>query len=77
VDAVVVDHAPTALRQAGPVVAAVAAGVLEPGTLVELGDVVAHGRNPRADPRGIVYYNSVGLGVQDAAAACALLGIEM
>jgi ornithine cyclodeaminase len=72
-DAVVVDHAPTALRQAGPIIAAVAAGTLTPDRLVELGDVLATGRVVRRRPTDILYYNSVGLGVQDAAAACAIL----
>jgi ornithine cyclodeaminase len=72
-DAVVVDHVPTALRQAGPVVAAVAAGTLRPDALVGLGDVVAYRRSVRRRAGDIVYYNSVGLGVQDAAAVCALL----
>lgn len=70
---VAVDHAPTALRQAGPVVAAVAAGYVAPADLIQLGDVVAHGRRVRTDPREVVYYNSVGLGVQDAAAVSAIL----
>jgi ornithine cyclodeaminase len=74
-DAVVVDHVPTALRQAGPVVAAVAAGRLRPDALIGLGEVVAHGRRARPHDTAIVYYNSVGLGVQDAAAVCALLEV--
>jgi ornithine cyclodeaminase len=74
-DVVVVDHVPTALRQAGPVVAAVAAGTLRPDALIGLGEVVAHGRAARRHPEDLVYYNSVGLGVQDAAAVCALLEV--
>jgi len=74
-DAVVVDHVPTALRQAGPVVGAVAAGTLRPDALIGLGEVVAHGRRARPNDTAIVYYNSVGLGVQDAAAVCALLAV--
>lgn len=72
-DAVVVDHAGIALRQAGPVVAAVAAGDLAPDSVIALSDVVARRRVARADDEAIVYYNSVGLGVQDAAAVSALL----
>ncbi|WDZ83834.1 ornithine cyclodeaminase family protein [Micromonospora cathayae] len=74
--AVVVDHVPTGLRQAGPVVGAVAAGDLAPDTLIGLGDVVANGRQARADRHTIVYYNSVGLGVQDAAAVNAMLAAQ-
>ncbi|MDQ7908498.1 ornithine cyclodeaminase family protein [Phytohabitans sp. ZYX-F-186] len=70
---VVVDHLPTALRQAGPVVAAVADHGLDPSAILELGAVVAHGTPARAAGGDIVFYNSVGLGVQDAAAALAIL----
>ena len=71
--AVVVDHVPTALGQAGPIVHAVADGELATDALIGLGDVVANGRAARSDARAIVYYNSVGLGVQDAAAVSAML----
>jgi ornithine cyclodeaminase len=73
VDHVVVDHLPTALEQAGPVVAAIAEAGLAQESIVELGDVLANGRRVRNSPQETVFYNSVGIGVQDAAAAWAIL----
>jgi ornithine cyclodeaminase/alanine dehydrogenase-like protein (mu-crystallin family) len=71
---VVVDHRPAGLEHAGPVLQALAAGLLGETDLVELGEVVA-GRHPgRQDPDDLVFYNSLGLGVQDAAAAWAIVG---
>jgi ornithine cyclodeaminase len=70
---VVVDHRPTAVRQAGPVVAALAAGTLTTTDLVELGEVLVGRAVGRRDPAEIVYYNSVGVGVQDAAATWTIL----
>jgi ornithine cyclodeaminase/alanine dehydrogenase-like protein (mu-crystallin family) len=71
---VVVDHPPAALEHAGPVLKALAAGLLGEGDLVGLGEVAA-GRHPgRRGPDELVFYNSLGLGVQDAAAAWAILG---
>jgi ornithine cyclodeaminase len=72
-DRVVVDHRPTALRQAGPVVAAVSDGILDPSSIVELGALVATGVPGRHSDDETVFYNSVGVGVQDAAAVWALL----
>jgi ornithine cyclodeaminase/alanine dehydrogenase-like protein (mu-crystallin family) len=70
---VVVDHRPAALEHAGPVIQALAAGLLQDADLVELGEVAA-GRHPgRRRPGDLVFYNSVGLGVQDAAAAWAVV----
>jgi ornithine cyclodeaminase/alanine dehydrogenase-like protein (mu-crystallin family) len=70
---VVVDHRPAAVDHAGPVIQALAAGLLGEADLVELGEVVA-GRHPgRREPDELVFYNSLGLGVQDAAAAWAIV----
>jgi ornithine cyclodeaminase len=70
---VVVDHPPAALEHAGPVIQALAAGLLDQADLVGLGEVAA-GRHPgRRGPGDLVFYNSLGLGVQDAAAAWAIL----
>jgi ornithine cyclodeaminase/alanine dehydrogenase-like protein (mu-crystallin family) len=70
---VVVDHPPAALEHAGPVIQALAAGLLREADLVGLGDVVT-GRHPgRRGPDDLVIYNSLGLGVQDAAAALAIV----
>ena len=70
---VVVDDVGTALRHAGPVVRGVAAGALRPEDLVSLGDVLVGHAPGRTGPAEMVFYNSVGLGVQDAAAAHAVL----
>jgi ornithine cyclodeaminase/alanine dehydrogenase-like protein (mu-crystallin family) len=70
---VVVDHPPAALEHAGPVVQALAAGLLREADLVGLGEV-ATGRHPgRRAAADLVFYNSLGLGVQDAAAAWAIV----
>jgi ornithine cyclodeaminase/alanine dehydrogenase-like protein (mu-crystallin family) len=71
---VVVDHRPAALEHAGPVIQALDAGLLTEADLVELGEV-ATGRHPgRRRPDDLVFYNSLGVGVQDAAAAWAIIG---
>ncbi|MEU8803594.1 ornithine cyclodeaminase family protein [Spirillospora sp. NPDC048819] len=72
--AVVVDHVPTALEHAGPVVAAVRAGHLSPERVRPLGPVVAGLAAGRESGGDIVFYNSVGVGVQDTAAASVIVG---
>ena len=72
-ESVVVDHREVAGEHAGPVVQAVADGVLDLGAVVELGAVVTGQQPGRRTDDGIVYYNSVGVGVQDAAAATLLV----
>ncbi|MDH6588426.1 alanine dehydrogenase [Streptomyces sp. SAI-133] len=69
--AVVVDDPATAAEHAGPVVDALRTGLLT--DLVGLGDVLTGRAAARTAPGGIVYYNSVGLGIQDAAAAWAVV----
>jgi ornithine cyclodeaminase len=76
-DRVVVDHLAIALRQAGPVAGAVDELLIEPSSIVELGAVVAGDRLVRVHPKELIFYNSVGLGVQDAAAAWAILDPAM
>ncbi|MFA1543765.1 ornithine cyclodeaminase family protein [Actinomadura monticuli] len=71
--AVVVDDVPTALDHAGPVVAAVRAGHLSPEEVRPLGPVVAGLAAGRESPGDIVFYNSVGVGVQDTAAASVIV----
>lgn len=71
--AVVVDDPATAAGHAGPVVDAVREGLLTPEDLVPLGEVLTGRRAARTSPEDVVYYNSVGLGVQDAAAAWAVV----
>jgi ornithine cyclodeaminase len=72
-DAVVVDDVAAALQDAGPIVAAAAADPGLAGRLISLGDVVAGRTAARQSESDLVYYNSVGLGVQDAAAALAVV----
>ncbi|WP_326727587.1 ornithine cyclodeaminase family protein [Streptomyces phaeochromogenes] len=71
--AVVVDDPETAAAHAGPVVDALRAGTLTRQDLVPLGEVLTGRREGRTTGRDIVYYNSVGVGVQDAAAAWAVI----
>lgn len=68
---VVVDDPATAAEHAGPVVDALRTGLLT--ELVGLGDVLTGRAVARTAPGDIVYYNSVGLGIQDAAAAWAVV----
>jgi ornithine cyclodeaminase len=70
---VVVDDVATAEATAGCVVAGLAAGDIARDRLVPLGAVVTGRAEGRTDPGDIVFYNSVGLGAQDAAAALAVL----
>jgi ornithine cyclodeaminase len=72
--AVVVDDPVTAAVHAGPVVSALRDGHLTGDRLVALGEVLAEpGWRHRLGPRDTVFYNSVGIGVQDAAAAWAVV----
>ncbi|MEO7132491.1 MAG: ornithine cyclodeaminase family protein, partial [Dermatophilaceae bacterium] len=72
-ESVVVDHRDVASEHAGPIVQAIAEGALDLDDVLELGEVML-GRHPvRRTRTGIVYYNSVGVGVQDAAAATLLV----
>lgn len=67
--AVIVDDPATAIKHAGPIIDAINAGRLAENDLIGLGDVLL-GRAPaRTSSRDIVFYNSTGLGVQDAAIA--------
>jgi ornithine cyclodeaminase len=72
-DAVVVDDVAAALSDAGPVIAAAAADPGLADRLIPLGEVIAGLRPARQSESDLVYYNSVGLGVQDAAAALAIV----
>jgi len=67
--AVVVDDPETAAHHAGPIVAA----RLAPDDLIPLGGVLTGTHTARTGPGDIIYYNSVGLGIQDAAAAWAVI----
>ncbi|UUU20336.1 EamA family transporter [Streptomyces sp. DSM 40750] len=71
--AVVVDDPGTAAGHCGPVVTALRSGDLVRQDLIALGDVVVGRAAARTGPDDIVFYGSVGLGVQDAAAAWAVI----
>ncbi|MFC3574093.1 ornithine cyclodeaminase family protein [Streptomyces yaanensis] len=71
--AVVVDDPETAREHAGPVVAALRDRLLTTDDLIPLGGVLTGRREARTSTDDIVLYNSVGLGVQDAAAAWAVI----
>jgi ornithine cyclodeaminase/alanine dehydrogenase-like protein (mu-crystallin family) len=72
---VVVDDADAAAAHAGPIVGALEAGHLKRSDLVSLGDVLV-GRHPgRSDAGELIYYNSIGLGIQDAAAAKSVVDV--
>jgi ornithine cyclodeaminase len=70
---IVVDDTDTALVHAGPVVQAIAAGDRGSADIVSLGQVLTGAVPGRTDESQWVFYNSVGIGVQDAAAAEAVL----
>jgi ornithine cyclodeaminase/alanine dehydrogenase-like protein (mu-crystallin family) len=71
--AIVVDDVDTAAEHAGPVVEGLASGLIARDRLVSLGEAVAGLKPGRTEREQIVFYNSVGIGVQDAAAAWALV----
>ena len=73
-NAVVVDDVDTAIEHAGPIAAGVSSGLLAKAQLISLGEVIAGLKRARSKPSDIVYYNSVGIGVQDAAAAVVIVG---
>ncbi|MFE4777789.1 ornithine cyclodeaminase family protein [Streptomyces sp. NPDC056713] len=64
---IVVDDVATATAQAGPIVKALAKNEISGRALHSLGDVLAGKVPARLREDDLVYYNSVGLGVQDAA----------
>ncbi|MFJ5533497.1 ornithine cyclodeaminase family protein [Streptomyces sp. NPDC093261] len=71
--AVVVDDPDTARDQAGPVVTALRDRMLATEDLIPLGGVVTGRREARRSTDDIVLHLSVGVGVQDAAAAWAVI----
>jgi ornithine cyclodeaminase len=70
---VVVDDLDTAVEHAGPIVEGLRSGLIARDGLVSLGEVVAGLKPGRTSASEIVYYNSVGIGVQDASAAAAVV----
>ncbi|MFJ7904402.1 hypothetical protein ACIQ6V_28630 [Streptomyces sp. NPDC096198] len=71
--AVVVDDPETARDHTGPVVTALRDGLLTPDDLIPLGAAVTGRRQARTGSDDIVLHLSVGIGVQDAAAAWAVI----
>ncbi|MBK0868083.1 ornithine cyclodeaminase family protein [Saccharopolyspora sp. HNM0986] len=71
---VVVDDVETAAAHAGPIIAALEQGAMSVEELHSLGDVLTGRRAGRTDEEQVIFYNSVGVAVQDAAAAHAVLG---
>ncbi|GHE27006.1 hypothetical protein GCM10017673_31230 [Streptosporangium violaceochromogenes] len=71
--ALVVDDVATALNDAGPIVRAISGSVVSASDLIPLGEIVAGARAWRREDYDVVYFNSVGVGVQDAAAAAAVV----
>ncbi|MFI0481215.1 ornithine cyclodeaminase family protein [Actinomadura sp. 9N215] len=70
---IVVDDVPAALEHAGPVVAAIRSGHLSPERVRPLGPIVAGLAAGRESADDVVFYNSVGVGVQDTAAASVIV----
>jgi ornithine cyclodeaminase/alanine dehydrogenase-like protein (mu-crystallin family) len=70
---VVVDDVDASIEQAGPIVAGVASGILSGDRLIPLGKVVAGLAAGRKNATDIIYYNSIGIGIQDAAASEAVI----
>lgn len=70
---VVVDDMATCAEHSGAVVAGLASGDVEETELVGLGDVASGGVAGRTSDSDVVAYVSVGLGIQDAAAAEAIV----
>lgn len=69
---IVVDDRATAVEHAGPIVAAVRSGDLDPESVLELGAILNDPQSWHREPGDIVHYNSVGVGIQDAAAAAVI-----
>ncbi|MFD7312135.1 ornithine cyclodeaminase family protein [Promicromonospora sp. NPDC059942] len=65
----VVDARAVALADSGNVRNAIAAGALREADLVELGEVLVGHAPGRTDASGVTVFNSVGIGLQDLAAA--------
>jgi ornithine cyclodeaminase/alanine dehydrogenase-like protein (mu-crystallin family) len=68
-----VDHVPTAMEEAGEVIAAVRKGFVRQEDLVELGGILDGKLQGRIDQEDITVFKSVGLAVQDLCAAAVAL----
>ena len=69
---IAVDDVETSILQAGPLVEAIAAGILDPRSLVSFGEKLDQGFR-RTSTDDLWIYNSVGIGIQDAALAGLLM----
>jgi len=74
--AIRVDHRPSCLQEAGEIVGALRAGLIDEAAVRELGEVVLGIAPGRMAPDEITIYKSVGNGTQDAALAAVLLGMS-
>ncbi|TDD83260.1 ornithine cyclodeaminase family protein [Saccharopolyspora karakumensis] len=74
-DRIVVDDVDTATHHAGPIMAALDTGDLDRDALTPLGAILTAQSPGRKSAEDLIFYNSVGIGVQDAAAALAVLGL--
>lgn len=72
---VLVDYRPSAMTDAGPVVDAIASGLLTPDRITDLGALLTGATSLDLAPTDTLAYLSVGVGVQDAAAAEVILAI--
>ena len=70
---VVVDDIVTACEHAGPIIDALRCGALGQNDLISLSDCMSNARPLPRNSHDVVYYNSTGLGIQDAAAAWAII----
>lgn len=70
---VIVDDARSAQTQAGPIIEALRSGLITDSDLVGLGEIVVHNAAGRRSPDEVIYYNTTGIGMQDAAAAALVI----
>jgi len=71
---VVVDERAAALEEAGDLIGPIKAGLIGPDHIrAELGEVVAGAKPGRPSPEAVTFFKSVGVAVQDLAAACRAL----
>jgi ornithine cyclodeaminase len=66
---IIVDSREAALTEAGELIAAVTEGLTDPADWVELGEIVNGAASGRESDTGLSFFKSVGLAVQDMAAA--------
>ncbi|MFD7076400.1 ornithine cyclodeaminase family protein [Nocardioides sp. NPDC059952] len=69
----VVDYRPSALTDSGPVVEAIASGSVDPDQILDLGSLLTGTATLDRGETDVITYLSVGVGVQDAAAAAVIL----